>query len=68
MEYPEQKPGPRLAKLIENGDAYINRPLSGMPLYVFGIASDGETIILGETSNYAEIENYLKEYPTPEDW
>lgn len=24
MKYPEQKPGPRLAKLIENGDAYIN--------------------------------------------
>ena len=68
MKYPEQKPGPRLQKLIENGDAYINIFNDVMPFYVYGIASDGETIILGETSNYAEIENYLKEYPTPEDW
>lgn len=63
-----KKPGPRLQKLIENGDAYINRPLSGMPLYVYGIASDGVTMILGGTNKFEEIERYLKEYPTPEDW
>ena len=60
-----KKPGPRLQKLIENGDAYMNQP---NPIYVYGIASDGVVIILGGTDNYAEIENYLKEYPTPEDW
>ena len=65
MKYPEQKPGPRLAKLIENEDAYINYP---NPIYVYGIASDGVVMVLGKTSNYAEIENYLEKYPTPEDW
>ena len=58
-------PGPRLQKLIENGDAYLAFPMGN---YVFGIASDGETIILGETNNYEEIENSLKQYPNPEDW
>ena len=58
-----KKPGPRLQKLIEGGDAYIV-----FPPYVFGIASDGVTMILGSTDNFEEIENYLKEYPTPEDW
>ena len=59
------QPGPRLAKLIESGDAYMNQP---NPIYVYGIASDGVLMVLGETSNFEEIENYLKEYPTPEDW
>ena len=61
----DTRPGPRLAKLIESGDAYMNHP---NPIYVYGIASDGVTIILGDTNDYAQIENYLKEYPTPEDW
>ena len=61
----KEKPGPRLQKLIENGDAYMNQP---NPIYVYGIASDGVVMVLGETSNYAEIERFLKKYPTPEDW
>ena len=65
MKYPEQKPGPRLAKLIESGDAYMNHP---NPIYVYGIASDGVVMVLGDTNDYAQIEEYLKEYPTPEDW
>ena len=58
------EPGPRLQKLIENGDAYIY-PTA---IHVYGIASDGVTMILGGTNNFEEIEKYLKEYPTPEDW
>ena len=67
MKRPAHKtgPGPRLAKLIENGDAYIIYPTA---IHVYGIASDGVTMILGSTGNFEEIENYLKEYPTPEDW
>lgn len=61
----DARPGPRLAKLIESGDAYMNYP---NPVYAYGIASDGVTMILGSTGNFEEIENYLKEYPTPEDW
>lgn len=68
MKNPAQKPGPRLQKLIENGDVYINTSTHVEPLYVYGIASDGVTMILGTTSNYGDIEHYLKEYPTPEDW
>ena len=64
MKTSANQPGPRLAKLIENGDAYIY-PTA---IHVYGIASDGVTIILGSPEDYAEIENYLKEYPTPEDW
>ena len=60
-----KKPGPHLQKLIESGDAYMNHP---DPIYVYGIASDGVVMVLGGTDNYAEIEKYLKEYPTPEDW
>ena len=59
------QPGPRLAKLIESGDAYIMYPTA---VYVYGIASDGVTMILGSPEDYAQIEEYLKEYPTPEDW
>lgn len=65
MKKPAQKPGPRLQKLIENGDAYIAYPYG---IYVYGIASDGVTMMLGGTDNFEEIERYLKEYPTPEDW
>ena len=67
MKKPAQKPGPgpRLQKLIENGDAYIVYPNA---TNVYGIASDNVTMILGGTDNFEEIENYLKEYPTPEDW
>ena len=57
-----------MAKLIENGDAYINYPTNGTPIYVYGIAYDGVTFILGVTDNFEDIENYLKEYPTPLDW
>ena len=66
MKKPAHKtgPGPRLAKLIENGDAYIY-PTA---IHVYGIASDGVTMLLGGTDNFEEIENYLKKYPTPEDW
>lgn len=60
-----KKPGPRLQKLIENGDAYIIYPSA---IFVYGIASDGVTMLLGSTDNFEEIEKYLKEYPTPEDW
>ena len=67
MKRPAHKtgPGPRLAKLIENGDAYIIYPTA---IHVYGIASDGVTLILGGTNKFEEIENYLKKYPTPEDW
>ena len=61
----DNRPGPRLAKLIEDGDAYMNYP---NPVYVYGIASDGVVMVLGDTNDYAQIEEYLKEYPTPEDW
>ena len=61
MKKPAQRPGPRLQKLIANGDA-------PNPIYVYGIASDGVLMVLGETSNFEEIEKYLKKYPTPEDW
>ena len=37
-------------------------------VHVYGIASDGVTMLLGGTDNFEGIENYLKEYPTPEDW
>ena len=59
------RPGPRLAKLIESSDAYIMYPSA---IHVYGIASDGVTMLLGGTDNFEGIENYLKEYPTPEDW
>ena len=67
MKRPAHKtgPGPRLAKLIENGDAYIIYPTA---IHVYGIASDGVALILGGTNKFEEIENYLKKYPTPEDW
>ena len=58
-------PGPRLAKLLESGDAYMLYP---NPTSVYGIASDGVVVLLGVTNDYAQIERYLKEYPTPEDW
>ena len=67
----QKQPGPRLQKLIENGDAYINYPTNNAinnVIYVYGIASDGVIMILGWTDNFEEIENYLKEYPTPEYW
>lgn len=69
MKYPAQKPGPgpRLQKLIESGDAYMRYP-ADKALYVYGIASDGVTMVLGSTMFFEDIENYLKEYPTPEDW
>ena len=53
-----------MAKLIENGDAYMVYPGD----YVYGIASDGVIVILGVTDNFEEVERYLQEYPTPEDW
>lgn len=68
MKNQAQKPGPRLQKLIENGYAYMNYPTNGTPTYVYGISSDGLTMILGKTDNFEDIEHYLKEYPTPEDW
>lgn len=58
-------PGPRLQKLIENGDAYIDW---NNGIYVYGIAYDGVAMVLGSTLDYEDIENYLKQYPTPEDW
>ena len=63
----QKQPGPRLQKLIENGDAYINYPTNNAintVIYVY----DGVIMILGWTDNFEEIENYLKEYPTPEYW
>ena len=62
---PQPGPGSRLAKLIENGDAYIQEN------HVYGIAFDGVIMVLGSARNakdFEEIEKYLKEYPTPEDW
>ena len=59
----KKQPGPRLQKLIENGDYPTNNAINNA-IYVY----DGVIMILGGTDNFEEIENYLKEYPTPEYW
>lgn len=56
-------PGPRLQALIEADYAYL-----GSDGNVFGIASDGEEVLLGNRYTFPVIEQYLADFPTPEHW
>lgn len=53
---------PTLARLLTNGTLYVD------DIAICGMASDGASVVVGDTHNLRSTEAYLVSHPTSRDW